>query len=129
LLQPGYIIISMENKIIGRFSEKPRIRLNWWTCGLGLAAVLIGPVTGFVSWVIESIMNPVHAQPKSVTSAPGFTGGTFGLILALAAIALFIMSWKKGERSWALWVGLVPAALMVAYWVFILTAMLVVSPH
>jgi len=107
----------MKNEI-SHFKEKPQTKIGWWTMGLGLATVVIGPMLGIFTALLRQIVDK-----ESVTSqnfALGFTGGLFGLILAVATYVSFARAFKKGERSWVLWVGLVPAVLIGAFWIFMI---------
>jgi hypothetical protein len=41
----------------------------------------------------------------------------FSLLLAIAALVVSIIAFKKGERSWVLWLGFIPAILGCVFYV------------
>lgn len=75
--------------IISKFKEKPKTKIGWWAMGLGLGSILI---------------TMVSATP--------------GAIIALAAVIVGIIAFIKGEHSWAVWFGFVPALLYAAFYVY-----------
>ncbi len=74
--------------ITNGLTQLPKTQTAWWTCGLSLAALLIGPVLGFA---------------------------LVGLLLAIAAIVAGITAVKQGERSWLVWLGVALAIGVVCY--------------
>jgi hypothetical protein len=102
----------MPTEIISHFKEKPKNKIAWQAMWLGLSTVLISPTLGIFAAVI---------RPMIDKAGNGNTGATFGfilmialLILAVTALTTCIRAFKKGEHSWVLWVGFVPAILTAA---------------
>jgi hypothetical protein len=116
----------MKQEIISRFNEAPKTRTAWWAMGLGLSTVLIHPLLGIFTAVIRPIIDPasmVGRESSGIVGATmgsmGFGSGVVALILSVSTIVTGVRAFKKGERSWVLWVvGFVPAILVGAFWVF-----------
>jgi hypothetical protein len=100
----------MKHKYISKFSQKPKTRLGWWVFGLGLPLLFVGPILGFFASVIRiALIILIAADVITAT------------VLGLIAI-------KKGERSWAVWLGLIPAILALLFFAFMLLGELI-FPH
>ena len=110
----------MKNEVISKFKEKPRTKTTWWAMWLGLATLLVGPMLGIFATVLRPMIDRASVNSENTGIAVGFSGGVFGLILSISALAVCIRAYKKGERSWVLWVGFVPAILVGAFWVFMI---------
>ena len=77
--------------VAGTTNPRPTIwkaRAAPWTLGLGLLALVIGPLLGF---------------------------GLVGLLLAIATFVAGVTAYRHGERSWMMWVGLALAIGVVCY--------------
>jgi hypothetical protein len=77
------------------FLEKPATRLGWWAVGLGLLFTML----------FLLIVNEVIHFPGMLTMILGITGG----ILTLIALI-----WKH-ERSWLLWLVLLPGLFAILF--------------
>lgn len=108
----------MKKEVISKFREKPRTKTAWWAMGLGLSTFLIGPMLGIFVAVLRPIID--RASSENTGAAIGFNAGLFALILSIVALVVCIRAYKKGERSWILWVGFVPAILTGAFWIFMI---------
>ncbi len=107
----------MGTKIISRFGEKPKSRTGWWAFGLGLGTLLIGPLLGTSAAVFVPLVD--NTVGEAAGRIAGFGVALFALLLTIAAVAAVICALKMGERSWAVWFGLFPAAASVAFWVLL----------
>lgn len=96
---------------LNRFNERPVTRLAWWGFGLGMSMVLWVTLLSLFTAVIR----PWLMSANSPFAAPNFgIGMGFVLmLLALAALVCCVLAFFKGERSWAVWVGLVPVAVFL----------------
>ena len=114
----------MKKEVISKFKEKPRTKTAWWAMGLGLATIFGGPLLGifaaFVRPIIDKASMVGRASSGNVGAAMGFGSGVISLILSVSAIITGVRAYKKGERSWVLWAGFVPAILVGAFWVFMI---------
>jgi len=108
----------MKHQIISQFKEKPRLRITWWAMGLGLVTLFIGPLLGFSAAVIVPWVASLTGGKTG--AAFGFNLGLVALLLTIAALTTGWISLHKGERSWALWLGFIPALLAGAFWVFMI---------
>lgn len=84
--------------------------------GLGLATFFISSFLGIFAAVIRPMID--QASSENIGAAMGFGAGVFALVLSVAALVAGIRAFRKGERSWVLWVGFVPAILVAAFWIF-----------
>ena len=111
--------MNMNPEVISTFREKPRTKTAWWAMGLGLGTLLLaGPTLGIFAAVIRPMIDRVSGE--NVGAAAGFGLGVVALALPVFALVAGIRAFKKGERSWVLWVGFVPAILVGAFWVLMI---------
>jgi hypothetical protein len=90
------------NSTASRFNERPHSKLGWWAVGLVIAGILL-----VSAWTI----------------LPG--GATLGFLCELAAgIIALIAIIRQHERSWMLWLTLLP---MLNVFIFFLGEFLI--PH
>jgi hypothetical protein len=85
----------VETNPRGKFLELPRTKLGWWTVGLGLLFVVL----------FLAVSNSLIPFPGSLTIAIGVAAGT------LDFLAIF---WKQ-ERSWLIWLMLVPGLFAIMF--------------
>jgi hypothetical protein len=90
----------MTQEIISHFKEKPKTKIAWWAFGLGLSLFLVPIATMTLSsrYVDLSIGNFIVI--------PGLI-----IPLTIAALTVSVLAYKKGERSFVLWIGIVPTIL------------------
>jgi hypothetical protein len=110
----------MKKEVISRFKEKPRTKTAWRAMYLGLATLLIPPFLGIFTAVIRPIIDKASVNSENTGAAMGFGSGVLALALSVSALVTGIRAYKKGERSWVLWLGFVPAILSGAFWVFMI---------
>ena len=108
----------MKKEIISKFKEAPKTKTVWWAMWLGLSTIFIMPVLGIFASVIRPIIDKVSSENIGIPI--GFSVGVLSLALSVSAIAVGICAYKKGERSSILWIGLVPAILVGAFWIFMI---------
>jgi uncharacterized membrane protein YhaH (DUF805 family) len=106
----------MKQEAISKFKEKPKTKTAWWAMGLG--SILIFPFLGIFTAVIRPIID--KASSETVEAVVGFGSMIAALSLLVSALVIGVRAFKKGERSWVLWVGFVPAILVGAFWVFMI---------
>jgi CHASE2 domain-containing sensor protein len=83
---------------------------------LGLATLLIPPLLGIFTAVIRPLID--QAGGENVGIPLGFCTVILALILSISALVVSIRAFRKGERSWVLWLGFVPALLIGTFWIF-----------
>lgn len=116
----------MKKEIISKFREKPKTKTAWWAMGLGLALLFSPTLLGIFAAVISPLISQTTSE--SFSAAVGFSLIPALLILLVAALAFSISAFKKGERSWVVWLGFIPAILACAFWVFMIIGEFV-FPH
>jgi hypothetical protein len=94
------------------FKKKPKLAITWWAMVLGLLALLVFPLLGLYS-LINKTLGAAELGPSV---------GITGIIITIAAVTTGAIAFKKGERSWVLWVGFGPALLLAAFWLFMIVA-------
>lgn len=119
--------MNMSPEVISTFREKPKTTTAWWAMGLGLGTLLLaGPTLGIFAAVIRPMIDQVSGE--QVGAVIGFGLAAVALALPVIALVAGIRALKKGERSWVVWVGFVPAILVSAFWVFMIVGEFV-FPH
>lgn len=71
----------------------PSVRAAWWSMGLGLAALLL--------LVVKSLLPGIGFSLGELNVVPAVA-----LLLGLAALPPGIAAFRRGERSFILWIGL-----------------------
>jgi len=108
----------MKVEAISKFKEKPKTKTAWWVMGLGLSSILIFPFLGIFTAVIRPIIDKTSSE--IVGAVVGFGSMLVALSLLISALVIGVRVFKKGEHSWVLWVGFVPAILVGAFWIFMI---------
>lgn len=101
----------MKNKIISQFKESPKTRLGWWSFGLSLGAIMAGPILGVFAAIIRPLIDSLTSE--SVGAAIGFAFGVIIVITIVVDFVLSILSFRRGERSWAVWVALIFSSIAI----------------
>jgi len=79
--------------VSSHFLERPRTKLGWWAVGLAIASILLVPAWSFLpggAWA-------------------GFICGLAGAIVGLIALI------RHRERSWAIWLTLLPGLNVIVF--------------
>lgn len=100
-----------------RFFAPPRTRLGWWSAGL------------FAAFVLMFLVNAFFLMPASIDAGPTrILLIFFGLAMLACGLASGIISLlailRRGERSWLVWLPLLPA-----FWVIFMLLGELVFPH
>ena len=93
---------------------------------LGLGTILIFPILGIFTSVLRPMLD--KAGGENTGASIGFGILAFSLILSVSALVTGFYAYRKGDRSSMLWVGLVPALVVAAFWVFMIIGELM-FPH
>jgi hypothetical protein len=109
---------TIKKEIISKFKEKPKTKIVWWAMGLGLVAFLGGQMLGIFTAVIRPMID--KASNESVGAVVGFSLMIVLLILSVVALVTGIRALRKGERSWFLWLGFIPAVFSGLFWIFMI---------
>ena len=117
----------MKEKILSSFKEKPKTKNAWKVMWIGLSSLLVGPFFGYFMAFLRKTLDPISYNP-SLGLPTGFLGVILGLGLAITSIVLFVKNYKLGERSYVLWIGLIPAILISSFWIFMIVGELL-FPH
>jgi hypothetical protein len=88
----------MPRETLNRFGDRPRTKLAWWSMGLGSGALLL--------LVATSVLPDVDLSWGELNVVPSLL-----LLTGLAALVIGIAAYRRGERSFVLWIGLVPGVL------------------
>lgn len=104
---------------------KPKLKITWLVLVLGLLSCL-----GFISISINSVIQFLSTVVSPILGhglSPVFIIAIFSIISALISIVTGIYTYRKGERSWVLWLGFIPAILTCAFWIFLIVGELILS--
>ena len=104
----------MKTPVISTFKEKPKTKIAWWAMGLGLATLIGVPLVSILTAVILPAL--AVELTDDISRALGVSLGVFSLLAGVAAVVTGIIALRKGERSWALWLGFVLAILTLLVW-------------
>jgi hypothetical protein len=104
----------------------PKTRLGKWAMWLGLGTLFVFPALGIFGAVIRPMID--NATSENTGALFGFAIGIFAMALSISALVIGIRAYRQGERSRGLWVGLIPAILVGAFWVFMIIGEFV-FPH
>ncbi len=104
----------MAKEIISEFKGKPKTKTARRVIALGLGTVLGSLILGIFTAVVRPMID--RTSGENVGTVVGFSLMIVLLMLALVAIITGVRAFKKGERSWVLWLGFIPAILNGAMW-------------
>jgi uncharacterized membrane protein (DUF485 family) len=98
------IEVNMSGQKLSRFWRKPASKLGWWAVGLAIAyLVLYIAVTAIVA---------IRSNLPASASSTGINLGIPMLLIGLAAgVVALVAILAKHERSWAVWLSLLPGIL------------------
>lgn len=116
--------------IISKFNEKPKSKTAWQALWLGLSTLLIPPFLGFFAAVLRPLIDPASMEGREDTLGFEMGFGVVGvtLILTFFAIKTSVKAYRLGERSWVMWLGLIPALLIGFFWISMIAGELL-FPH
>jgi hypothetical protein len=104
----------MKTPIISTLKGKPKTKIGWWAMGLGLATLLGVPLVSILTLVILPVFGAEFTDAMGQTI--GVSLGVFSLLAGAAATVVGIIALRRGERSWAVWLGLFLAILTIVVW-------------
>lgn len=104
----------MGTKIISTFREKPKTKAGVWAMWLGLIAIVSPIILGTFGAAIRPAIDKAFSE--NVGAAVGFAVGILALTLSALALVTSIRAFRMGERSWAVWIGLVMAVFIGLFW-------------
>ena len=105
-------------EIVSRFKDKPHYKSTWKALYFGLSTIFVFPFLGIFASIINPIISRVIGQTFGI--GVGFSVAILSLTLSILALVFGIKALKKGERSWVLWIGFVPAVLVACFWIFMI---------
>uniref|UniRef100_A0A7C4XV67 DUF4064 domain-containing protein n=1 Tax=candidate division WWE3 bacterium TaxID=2053526 RepID=A0A7C4XV67_UNCKA len=108
----------MTKEIASSFEQGPSSGMGWWAFSLSLVAFLSGPLLGIFASVVRPVLDV--ATSENIGQVFGFLFGVLILATIVASFALSLISFQKGERSWAVWFALVVSSLAVCFLLFML---------
>ena len=88
----------MPRETLSQFRDRPRTKSAWWSMGLGLTALL--------GLAASSVLPDADVAWGELNVVPSVL-----LVLGLLALVVGIAAYRRGERSFVLWIGLVPGVL------------------
>ncbi len=100
----------MGKEVISKFKDKPINKSTWIGMWLGLASILAFPLLGINAKFLRPILGDVVGEG---------TGSIVTAVFAFLCIMLIVIgfianlrSYRRGERSWVMWLGFVPSILV-----------------
>ena len=105
-------------EIVSHFNEKPTSRVAWWALGLGLGSLLVMPGLGIFASVIRPFLSSIVGD--TISGYIGFGVGALALAVSIAAVFVGFHAIRRGELSWAVWLGFVPSTFVAAFWLIML---------
>jgi len=112
----------MEKLIISKFGEKPKNKTTWYGLWFGLGASLVPLFLGVFTSVIRPLIDPASMEGREYGLGVeiGFGAVMISLVLVFFALKILIKSYKLGERSWVVWLGLILSILIFLNWIFMI---------
>lgn len=101
----------MGIEIVSRFRETPKTTLGRWAMWLGLSPIIAVPFLGIFVSVIRPFIDRITNE--SIGAAIGFSIVITFFALPISALTAAVISYRKGEHSWCIWVGLVPVIFLL----------------
>jgi hypothetical protein len=101
----------MGREIVSRFRQTPKTTIGRWAMWLGLSPFFTVPFLGIFASVIRPFID--NLTNESIGAAIGFSILLLYISLTITALTTVVFAYRKGERSWGIWVGLVPAIFLL----------------
>jgi len=108
----------MSKVVISKFKEYPKTRTAWWAMGLGLSTVFAGPILGISAAVLVPAIGWLAGETVGAVVGSGVAILVFSI--TVAALVAGIRAFRKGERSWVMWIGFVPAIGTGLFWIMMI---------
>lgn len=99
----------MKMLIVSQFKDRPKFKITWWAMGLGLTIIIAIPLVVVLALSAGTLFGLIWALSFLPLS-----------IFSISAIATGAVSLHKGERSWVLWLGWIPALITGVFWLLIM---------
>jgi len=99
----------MQTQIISKFFELPKTKTTWWAFGLGLTLLL-----GVIMFIMVLADHPSSKDDLGIFASKLILIFIVEVIVFIPNLISGIRSYKKGERSFVLWIGLIPAIIVGA---------------
>ncbi|MEI7513504.1 MAG: hypothetical protein WCJ74_02705 [bacterium] len=108
----------MEKQTLNEFKDGPKTKIAWWAMGLGMSTILLMPLLG----VFGAFISPriADAWGERVQMVMGFIFAILVISFLIFTLVVNIRAFRKGERSWILWLGFVPVILETVFFVFMI---------
>lgn len=100
----------MGREAISKFKDKPINKSTWTGMWLGIASIFIFPILGINAKFIRPLADNYLGEGRGAIAA--LIIAISCIALAIVAFVLNIKSYRKGERSWVMWIGLAPSVLI-----------------
>lgn len=102
----------MEKQILSRFNELPKLKTTWLTLVFSIITILL--TLSHLLSPLDSISIDHKITATEILISKIIRYSSFFVPLILAFI-FGLISQKKGERSWVLWLGLLPAIFLLIW--------------
>ncbi len=110
----------MNNQIISKFKELPKIKISW--LALSLAIILIIGIIKFIIFLsvpIELILGSTESPYVGKVLHEHIYFSLINFIIFIPTLILVINSYRKGERSWVLWIVYLPLIILPIFLILI----------
>ncbi|HAQ02519.1 TPA: hypothetical protein DEP30_01465 [Candidatus Nomurabacteria bacterium] len=100
----------MEKQIISKFKELPKLKITWWVFGF-FVYLILGIIAYMIMRTIPLNQNiyPDIYDMKIEGVSRLLKIVMIEIITSIPVFILGIIAYRKGERSWILWLGFIPA--------------------
>lgn len=118
----------MANKVVSKFKEDPKLPVTKKAMWFGIGSFVWAFVVVNVPYWITMYYRDIKGKEVPISPWIGLSLIFVELILAIVALNFGMKGYKQGERSWVLWIGLVPAILVALFFVIFIVGEFV-FPH
>ncbi|MFA6514300.1 MAG: hypothetical protein WCT50_03380 [Patescibacteria group bacterium] len=103
----------MKKQTISKFKQPPQLKITWWVSSFFIYLIL-----GIIAYMIIKII-PLNQNIYSDIYDMKIAGVSrllkiviVEIIFSIPTFILGIIAYRKGERSWILWLGFIPAIII-----------------
>lgn len=100
----------MSKEIISTFKELPKTKVAWWAFGSGLSLILL---------LIINMVSKIDISWGNLNVMPALL-----IPLLILAITTCTMAYRKGERSYIVWIGIAPTILFTLLMIMEITGLM-----
>jgi len=113
-------------------SKEPSIKLNQKSLYFSLISICAPTLTMLLSITFRQLFDKQSLEGREgihrLVISPGMLGVTLSLLFSSFAFYFGLLSFKSGDRSFKMFLGLILSIILLSFWIFMILGE-ILSPH